>query len=86
MHVVKPALETVEKKSLLLTLPYFKPIFLQVRTEIKKTLKSFSCNENMKNILNCSKLQIIFRKTIKLSVMLQVEDHVPYDSVSGVVT
>ena len=47
LHVLKEATLTVEKKPLVLVLPYLGSIYLQIRTKSKKSLK---------NILNCSKL------------------------------
>ena len=42
-----------EKKPFVLALPYLGSIYLQTRTKLKKWLK---------NILNCCKLQIVFKK------------------------
>ena len=50
--VVKETTQTIEKKSLALVLPYLGSISLQTRTKLKKSLK---------NILNCCKLQIVFK-------------------------
>ena len=47
IHVVKETTLTVEKKPLVLVLPYLGSIYLQIKTKSKKSLK---------NILNCSKL------------------------------
>ena len=48
IHVVKDTTLTVEKKALVLVLPYLGSISLQTSTKLKKSLK---------NILNCCKLQ-----------------------------
>ena len=64
-HIVKPTLVTVEKKPLLLILPYLGTISLQVRTKIRCT---------MKGTLNCCKLQVIFRCETKLSNMFRLKD------------
>ena len=52
IHVVKETALTVENKSLFLVLPYLGSISLQTRTKLKNSLK---------NILNCCKLQIVFK-------------------------
>ena len=52
IHVVKETTLTVEKKHLVLVLPYLSSVFLQTRTKLKKLLK---------HILNCCKMQIVFK-------------------------
>ena len=47
IHVVKETTLIVEKKHLVLVLPYLSSVFLQTRTKLKKLLK---------HILNCCKL------------------------------
>ena len=47
IHVVKETTLTVEKKPLVVVLPYLGSISLQTRTKLKKSLK---------NVLNCCKL------------------------------
>ena len=76
LHIIKRNSATVKKKALRLVLPYLEPIPLQVRTKIRNA---------MKNTLNCSKLQVIFKNERKLSNMFRFKDPVPYDIVSGVV-
>ena len=76
LHIIKPTVARVEKKALHLVLPYLEPISLQVRTKIRKAMKS---------TLNCCKLQTIFKSKRKLSNMFRFKDSVPYDLVSGVV-
>ena len=49
---------TVKKKTLILSLPYLGDVFLQRRTELRKSFKG---------ILNC-KLQIVFKSQWKLAV------------------
>ena len=61
IHVVKKTTLTVEKKPLVLVLPYFGSISLQTRTKLKKSLK---------NILNCCKLQIVFKNRISKDLIL----------------
>ena len=58
IHVVKETTLTIEKKSLVLVLPYLGPISLQTRTKLKKSLK---------NILNYCKLQIVFKNKTRLA-------------------
>ena len=57
IHVVKETTLTVEKKPLVLLLPYLGSIYLQTRTKLKKSLK---------NILNCCKVQIVFKSKTRL--------------------
>ena len=49
IHVVKETTLTVQKKALVLVIPYLGSISLQTRTKLKKLLQ---------NNLNCCKLQI----------------------------
>ena len=58
IHVVKETTLTIEKKPLVLVLPYLGPISLQTRTKLKKSLK---------NILNYCKLQIVFKNKTRLA-------------------
>ena len=66
---------TVEKKTLILSLPYLGYISLQTRTKLRKSLKG---------ILNCCKLQIVFKSQRKLTNVFQLKDLLPFDLVSGV--
>ena len=52
IHLVKETTLTVEKNPLVLVLPYLGSISLKTRTKLKMSLK---------NILNCCKLQIVFK-------------------------
>ena len=52
IHVVKETTQTVEKKPFVLVLPYLASISLQTGNKLKKSLK---------NVLNCCKLQIVFK-------------------------
>ena len=76
MHIVKETTLTVEKKSLVLVLPYLGSISLQTRTKLKKSLK---------NILNCCKLQIVFKNKTRLGNNFHFQDQIPKDLTSGVV-
>ena len=51
---------TVLKKHLFLVLPYLGPLLLQNRTKLRKSLKS---------ILNCCKLQIVFKRLSILKIV-----------------
>ena len=71
-----PEISTVEKKSLILLLPYLGNISLQTTTKLKKSFKG---------VLNCRKLQIFFKSQRKLANVSRFKDLLPYDVVSGVV-
>ena len=76
IHIVKETTLTVEKKSLVLVLPYLGSITLQTRTKLKRSLK---------NILNCCKLQIVFKNKTRLGNNFHFKDQIPKDLTSGVV-
>ena len=59
-----------------MSLPYLGNISLQTRTKLKKSFKG---------ILNCCKLQIVFKSQRKLASVFRFKDRLPYDLVSGVV-
>ena len=59
-----------------LVLPYLGSISLQTRTKLKKSLK---------NILNCCKLQIVFKNKTRLGNNFHFKDQIPKDLTSGVV-
>ena len=74
LHITKPALETVEKKSLRVGFIYLGPISSSVRTKIRNAVN---------RILNFCKLQIIFKNerkpstcTLRFSVRCGLEIHV----------
>ena len=56
LHFIKPTLARLEKRPLHLVLPYLGPVSLQVRTKIRN---------DMKNHLNCCKLEVIFKNDSK---------------------
>ena len=66
----------VEKKTLILSLPYLRDISLQTKTKLSKSLKG---------ILNCCKLQIVFKNQRKLANVFRFKDRLPFDLLSGVV-
>ena len=76
-HLVKENVPTVEKKkSLLLALPYLKIICLQTRAKLQQALKC---------VLNCCKLEIVFKYQTRLSNSFCNKDPTPKDLISGVV-
>ena len=76
VHPVKENVPTVEKKRLLLVLPYLGIISLQNRTKLQQALK---------RVLNCCKLEIVFKCQIMLSNSSRYNDPIPKDLISGVV-
>ena len=74
-HAVKETTLTVEKKPLALFLPYLSPISLKTRTKLKKSLK---------NILNCCKMQIIFKNDTRLGNSFRFKNRIPKDFTSVV--
>ena len=76
IHPVKEKIPTVERKRLLLVLPYLGLISLQTRTKLQQALKG---------VLNCSKLEIVFKYQTKLSNSFRFKDPIPKDPISGVV-
>ena len=76
VHPVKENVPTVEKKRLLLVLPYLGIISLQNRTKLQQALKG---------VLNCCKLEIVFKCQIMLSNSFRYNDPIPKDLISGVV-
>ena len=67
---------TVPKKTLFLVLPYLGPLSLQTRTQFR---------ESLKGILNCCKLQIVFKSQNKLAKAFHFKDRIPKELTSGVV-
>ena len=67
---------TVPKKTLFLVLPYLGPLSLQTRTKLRKSLKG---------ILNCCKLQIVFKSQNKLAKAFCFKDCISKELTSGVV-
>ena len=73
---VREKVITVPKKTLFLALPYLGPLSLQTRTKLRKPLKG---------ILNCCKLQIVFKSQNKLAKAFRFKDCIPKELTSGVV-
>ena len=76
IHVVQETTLTVEKKPLVLALPYLGSISLQTRTKVKKSLK---------NILNSCILQIVFKNKTRLGNNFHFKDRISKDLTSGAV-
>ena len=66
----------MEQKRLLLVLPYLGIISLQTRTKLQQALKG---------VLNCCKLEIVFKCQTRLSHSFRYKDPIPKDLISGVV-
>ena len=75
IYVLKETTLTVEKKLLVLVLPYLGSISLQTRSKLKKSLK---------NILNCWKVQIVFKNKTRLGNNFHFKDRIANDLTSGV--
>ena len=67
---------TVPKKTLFLVLPYLGPLSFQTRIKLRKSLKG---------ILNCCKLQMVFKSQNKLAKAFRFNDSIPKELSSGVV-
>ena len=76
VHLVKENVPTVEKKCLLLVLAYLGIKYLQTRTKLQQALKG---------VLNCCKLEIVFKCQTRLSNSFRYKDPIPKDLISGVV-
>ena len=74
--VIKRRQVTAVEKTLILSLPYLGDISLQTRTKLRKSFKG---------ILNCCKLQTVFKNQKKLANVFQFKDRLPFELVSGVV-
>ena len=73
IHLVNKNVPTVEKKRLLLVLPYLGITSLQTRTKLQQTLKS---------ALNCCKLGIVFKCQTRLSNSFCYKDPIPKGLIS----
>ena len=74
---VREKVITVPKKTLFLVkLPYLGPLSLHTRTKLRKSLKG---------ILNCYKLQIVFKSQNKLAKAFRFKDYIPKELTSGVI-
>ena len=76
IRVVKETTLTVEKKTLVLVLPYLGSISLLTKNKLKKALK---------NILNCSKMQTVFKNKTRLYNNFHFKDQISKYLTSGVV-
>ena len=68
IHILIEKVPTVEKKPLRLVLPYLGTIYLKTRTTLQ---------ESIKKVLNCCRLQVIFKVTNKLCNIFCLKDPVP---------
>ena len=75
-YTVREKLITVPKNTLFFVLPYLGPLLLQTRTKLRKSLKV---------ILNCCKLQIVFKSQNKSAKAFRLKDRIPKELTSGVV-
>ena len=73
---VREKVITVPKKTLFLVLPYPRPLSLQAKTKLRKSLKG---------ILSCYKLQVVFKSLNKLTKNFPFKDRIPKEITSGVV-
>ena len=76
IHIFKEKVPTVEKKPLRLVLPHLGNISLQTRTKLQKSTKG---------VLNCCRLQVIFKSQNKLCNNFYLNDPVPQILTSVVV-
>ena len=76
IHLVKEKVPTVERKRLLLVLPYLRVISLQTRTKLQQAIKG---------VLNCCKLEIARKCQTNLSNSFRFKDPIAKDLTSGVV-
>ena len=75
-HRIQEKVTTLPKKPLFLVLAYLGPLSLQTRTKLRKSLKG---------ILDCCKLQIVFKSPNKLANAFRFKDHITKELTSGVV-
>ena len=61
---------TVEKHLLISPFPFLEDISLQLRTKLRKSFK---------NILNCCKVQIVYKSQRRLSSQFHLKEPFPYD-------
>ena len=73
IRVLKETTLTAEKKTVALVFPYLGSISLQTRTKL---------NKSVKNILNCCKLQIVFKNKTRLGNKFHFKDQIPTDFTS----
>ena len=74
--ILKEKVPTVEKKPLRLVLAYLGTISLQTTSKLQKSIKG---------VLNCCKLQVIFKSQNKLCNNFRFKDPVPQILTSGVI-
>ena len=73
---VNVQVSTVEKKRLLLVLPFLGNVSVQTMTKLKKTIRK---------VLNCCEIDFVFKTDCRLSSLFRFKDIVPGDLASSVV-
>ena len=73
LTIKRPQVTTAEKKTIILSLPYLGAVSLEPRVKLRKSFKG---------ILNCCKLQIVFKSQRKLTKVFRFKDRLPFDLVS----
>ena len=76
VHLKRPQVLTVEKKTLTLVLPFLWKLFLQIKTKLQKILK---------RTWSCSKIQIVFKNQINITNVSHFNDCLPSDLMSCIV-
>ena len=75
IHLVEEKVPTMEKKRLHLVFPYLEIIPWQTRIKLQQALKG---------VLNCCKLEIVFKYQTRLLNSFRYKDPIPKDLISGV--
>ena len=76
LYTFKPIVSTVEKKNLLLVLPYLGIVSQQIHKKLYKTIK---------DIIPCCKINLVFKTQRKLSNFFSYKDRICKDLTSGIV-
>ena len=74
--MLKKTYQQSKKKRLLLVFPYLGIIYLQTRSKLQPALK---------RVLNCCKLEIVFKCQTRLSNSFRYKDHIPKDLITSAV-
>ena len=76
VYPVKENVPIVKRKRLFLVFPYLGAICLQTRTKLQQALK---------DVLNCCKLEIVFKCQTNLSISFRYKEPIPKELMSGVI-
>ena len=76
LFISRPLVCTVNKKEILLVLPYLGNVSLETRTNLTKMVSS--------SIPFC-KLKVLFKSSLRLGTLFNFKDHIPKTLLSGVV-